>query len=271
MDVNTAVSSLMEDLPLPVQDFLRSDERDAVTRELSAKYNLHVDQAGDFERSFLFMLLGIASPEEFVSNLTLAGLAPEAISGLAADINTRVFMRLRDAQMNPVSVPVKSAPISLPALDYQPPAVTLPGSPVSAPMPAQTAPAAPESTVPENLPMIPSVVTALEPASQSVPVQHVAQAMPAATHQPGWHPAAAVHIFVPAHGPQTYQQQPAPVPQQQVYVPAPTPTAPEPVVSQAIPQQTQPVTLSQTTQPAYAPATPIKKDYGSDPYREPIQ
>ncbi len=142
--INEAVGSLMQELPKPVQDFLKSDERDAVARELSAKYQLHVDQAGEFERSFILMLLGVMRPEEFVTTLTQAGLSQDIVNGLAADLNTRVFMKLRDAEREQVAAvpptPQKPAPLPPPALDYQPAATpTLPGSPVPAPMPPPSA------------------------------------------------------------------------------------------------------------------------------------
>ncbi|MDP3402988.1 MAG: hypothetical protein Q8S35_03495, partial [bacterium] len=138
VEINQAVGAAMRDLPRPVQDFLKSDERDAVARELSAKYQLHVDQAGEFERSFILMLLGVMRPEEFVTTLTQAGLSQDIVNGLAADLNTRVFMKLRDAEREQVAAvppaPQKPAPIPPPALDYQPAATpTLPGSPVPAP------------------------------------------------------------------------------------------------------------------------------------------
>jgi hypothetical protein len=56
LSMNEKIAILMEDLPVPVQNFLRGPERDAVSSELSTKYNLHADQAGVFERSFIYML-----------------------------------------------------------------------------------------------------------------------------------------------------------------------------------------------------------------------
>jgi len=247
VDVTTAVSSLMQELPKPVQDFLVSDERGQVVTELSKKYNLHVDQAGEFERAFLFMLLGILKPEDFVSTLLGMGLDQESVNNLAADVNTRVFMRLRDAEREQATAaPSKPAPLPPPALDYQPAvAPTLPGSPVAAPMPTQPAPVTPQAVIPQ---------------------QHFVHSMPNAQPQSGWHPAAAVHIFVPTHN--APQHQAAPVQQVQEVVPTYS-QVPEPVpatpTEQQVPQYTAPPVV-----PVPAP-TPIKKEFGSDPYREPIQ
>ncbi len=236
-DVTTAVSTLMKELPKPMQDFLTSDERGNVIRELSSKYSLHVDQAGEFERAFIFMLLGISKPEEFVATLAAAGLGQEVINGLAADVNTRVFMRLRDQERQAVQAqPQKPAPLPPPALTYGP-ALTLPGSPVTAPMPVAQEPA--------------PVLATVEPT----PVPHVVQAMPQSAAQPGWHSAAAVHIYVPSHPPVAQPAQAQPV------QPAP------PAVMVRPPVYANPET---TTQPAPVVENPPTKAYVADPYRESV-
>lgn len=243
IDFTTALGSLMQDLPAPVQAFLLSDERNVVARDLTQKYNLHLDQAAVFEKSYLHLLLGVSTPQEFVAELQAAGLGQDVINGLAADINTRVFMPLREAErrgatLPPVPVPPKPAPLPPPALTYAPAPTTLPGSPEPAPMPAPPVAPAP-----------------------AAPVQaQIAHAAPASFgHPQGWHPAAAVHIYVPPH-PGAVQHaeppQPTPVPVREVEAvlpPTATPTPPSP----------------RPTAPAPAPA-PIARQYSNDPYREPI-
>lgn len=258
MGVNEAVGSLMQELPKPVQDFLKSDERDTVARELAAKYQLHVDQAGEFERSFILMLLGVMRPEEFVTTLTQAGLTQDIVNGLAADVNARVFMRLRDAergQATPVPpAPKKPAPLPPPSLDYQPAvAPTLPGSPVAAPMPVPT----PLAPIAQEMAPVPQAI---------IPQQHFVHSMPNAQPQSGWHPAAAVHIFVPTHN--TQHPQTAPVQQAHEVIPTYT-QAPEPAAPVPVPpvERVAPVYVP----PAAALMPQAKKEFGSDPYREPIK
>jgi len=261
-DISQEVGAAMRDLPKPVQDFLKSDERDAVVRELSEKYQLHIDQAGEFERSFILMLLGVMRPEEFVTTLTQAGLTQDVVNGLAADLNTRVFMRLRDAERNTPSsapnAPQKPAPLPPPALDYQPAAApTLPGSPIAAPMPT-----------PPPAPLEPTMLEVSPVSQHIIPQQHFVHPMPGAQAQSGWHPAAAVHIFVPTHGAQHPQNAPLQQPPEvtPTYVHAPEPAAP---VS-AAPMERQSQSLPPPAIPT--PVVPvIKKEFGSDPYREPIQ
>lgn len=237
----------MRDLPKPIRDFLTSDQRDVVVRDLSTKYNLHVDQAGEFERAFILMLLGINKPEEFMSSLSAVGLTPDVINGLAADLNTKVFVPLRNAELAQAAAPAKKPePLPPPALDYQP-AQTLPGSPVPVPAAAQP----PASTLPAAVPV-------------AAPVQHIVHTSHG--QQPGWHPAAAVHIFVPTHG--TPAQQ-APNAMQAPAVPAtevPAETVQQPIVQQA-PAET-PIRRPDP-QPVQSPS-PIQREYANDPYREPI-
>lgn len=257
MTSEEAVELLVGQLPAPVQNFLASPERSEIARELSQKYNLHVDQAGEFERAYLFMLLGIATPEEFTASLRKTGLTQDVINGLSEDINTRVFMRLRDAERNGTApapfLSQKPVPLPPPALDYQPAVPTLPGSPVAAPMPVPAPPPAP--------------VQEVAPAPQAIiPQQHFVHSMPNTQPQSGWHPAAAVHIFVPTHTAQ--QPQVAPIQQAQEVVPTYT-QAPEPVAPAPVPPVEE---VPAYVPPASVPVTPqVKKVFGTDPYREPIQ
>ncbi len=243
-DVNLAVSSLMQDLPKPVQDFLASEERGSIVRELSNKYSLHVDQAGEFERAFLFMLLGISKPEEFVSSLSNIGLSQEVINGLATDVNTQVFMKLRDSERRPT--PTKPAPLPPPSLNYEPSApTTLPGSPIPAPMPTPT-----------QTPTIGTIEPTPTPQVQGTQ-QHIVHSMPNTGVQPGWHPAAAVHIFVPTHGPNAAPQY------QLAPTPPPVPVYETPVI-QPVPQ---PLYINPIEAAPLQPPPPIKH-YAEDPYRE---
>ena len=91
------IAVLMQELPVPVQTFLKSPERDAISLELSNKYHLRVDQADAFSRAYIYMLLGVSTPEEFVQDLRAAGITEDSIQGLTTDVNERVFKRLQNA------------------------------------------------------------------------------------------------------------------------------------------------------------------------------
>ena len=97
-DFDTNVMSVLRTLPVPIQEFLTSPERDSVTVRIVGRYNLHVDQSGQFQKAFLFMLMGIFSPEEFVNNLVEAGISEETVRSLANDVNEMVFKPLREKE-----------------------------------------------------------------------------------------------------------------------------------------------------------------------------
>lgn len=239
-----ALAAVVQDLPRPLREFVLSERRNQIARDLTAKYHLHIDQAAEFENAYLQMLLGVSRPDEFAATLSKAGLGSDVINGLAADLNELVFIPLRNAELRPETpvqpVPAqrKPEPLPPPALDYQP-AQTLPGSPVPVPAPA------PVSTLPAAVPV-------------AAPVQHIVHTSHG--QQAGWHPAAAVHIFVPTHG--TPAQQAPAVPATEV----PAETVQQPIVQQA-PAET-PIRRPDP-QPAQSPS-PIQREYANDPYREPI-
>lgn len=263
MSVEDAMSVLLNELPKPVRDFVTGPERARIALSLTQKYRLHVDEAGEFERAYMFMLLGIASPEEFVDNLTKAGIAPEIVRALARDVNELVFVPLRKAEQSPVATPV--------------PPTTLPGSnvPVPPPIPHRQ----------EQAPLVP-------PPSL---VQPTAPQMPQYMYAPPQMPQPM--MYMPQYGmpypppmyvwPQT--PQPWPVPQgmsmehlQQLSAQTPAPAAPVPTqpphqeamrpISAPAPSHTPEHTPhpAETRRFNPAPAAPITKEYVSDPYREGI-
>lgn len=272
-DLGSAVAEQLSTLPKPVQDFIVGPERTRVALALTQKHSLHADQASVFEVQLIHMLLGVSSPEEFTKALTDAGIAPSTVAALATDVNAEVFIPLREAErQSPEAVPApqKPAPLPPPAIEYQP-APTLPGSPVPAPMPVPVP--VPQASVAPPVPVqevAPVPAPALEPTPPQhiVPQQHFMHAMPNAQPQSGWHPAAAVHIFVPTHT--APHQQPAPV----QHAPEPAPpayAAPAPQAPVAPPAAPEPVTPAVPAVAPQQPSTPLKKEYGADPYREPIQ
>lgn len=269
-------------VPRPVREFVMGDELTVTATKLAQKYQLHTDTTGVLVEILTNTLLGLIRPEDMTKVLMDALMLEQSVAGsLITDINTLVFMPLQKnvreaveaerlerelaeeegeiepAAETPVQVPPsKPAPLPPPALDYAPPAPTLPGSPVPAPMP------------PVAQPTAPAVVAApisLEPAhTQPVPQQHFVHTMPHAAVQQGWHPAAAVHIYVPTHA-NPVQQAPQQVaehitPSVPVQDPAPVPVQ---FVAPTVPE---PLPVADTPTPSAPPAKPP----AADPYRESI-
>lgn len=232
-----ALHTLVSELPKPVQEFVLGAEHDRVALELSKKYGLHVDQAGVFERSFMHMLLGISSPQEFVDNLTQAGLPEQTVRGLTQDINELVFIPLRKAEQH------LPAPKAQPAVSPQqsPEPQVLPGSTVPVPSVAP-----PPAWQPYPYFVQPTAYYPTMPPA--APGGYGAQNMPAYVPQP-------VFAWTPPPAWQQPLQQPVqpvtPEPSSRAVIPA-APAAPKPIPK---------ATLNMSE--------PLQKSYVADPYREP--
>lgn len=272
------VGILLQDLPTPVQRFLTSPERNAVSLALSQKYQLHSDTAGAFDRSYVYMLLGIYTPEEFVSELRKAGLPETTIRGLSADVNELVFKKLREEERTGTVSPKIATPPQVPVMEIvsrQEVPANLPGQDIRPQVPVPPAPAyVPPAPVPSAAP-VPPPVPAPTPATPSVPVPHIA----ARTM------ASDVELITRGYQAVASGQPLAPAPAQPAYAPAPVlPPQPPAIPVYAVPVQ--PIAAPAPPVPAYpAPVMasvhrtpvdrtherdPITKEYGTDPYREPI-
>lgn len=270
------VAILMHDLPAPVQAFLRSPERDTVSLDLSRKYNLHADQAGEFSTSYLYMLLGVYTPEEFVQELRAAGIPEASIQGLAQDVNERVFKRLQSAER--VSTP--------PAIPTAPP-----------PRPVPPPPAIFAAPVPPPAPPMPPVPMPAPPVAPHPAVRTMAQDMqlakeggfpphPQAPQPVSWMPSTQARTFqtssVPSTGAPLMPTPPIPPPVPPMHaVPPPLPVPPVPPAP-PIPPMPRPMPPAPPnlpgqvpTPPVHAPSSgvsfnppPIVKEYSVDPYRE---
>lgn len=281
LNLDDKVAVLMRDLPEPVQNFLKSSERNEVSLQLSRKYNLHADAAGVFEKAYIFMLLGVHSPDQFVQELRDGGISEDTIKGLATDVNELVFKKLREqertgavASVTPIpparpQVPVMGIEIkeAMPA-PAPPQPVALP--PYIAPAPVYQTPtpvpvsAAPIPNIPiySHPPVARTMESDMELAAQDFRPGPENQTMPASPSFAPPVPAAYIPAPVQAYA--------APIPQPQpaytAPVPPPQPTAP---ASSYPPPAMAPVRLTPVERAH--PNAPITKEYGSDPYREVIE
>lgn len=290
------VAILIDDLPHPIQRFLKSPERDTVSLQLTKKYGLHADDAGAFERAYIYMLLGIFTPDEFVQELRESGLDDATIRGLAADVNEQVFKKLRTEergevpapaayrseapapQVPPIHVGERAAiPANLPGQGIHP-QWTQPSSIAPTPLPASPTTPVPDAHVateaspalqnPPQIPAQPSVGPATPPTpSVSVPIY--SQPPPTAPEYPRARTMAG-DMELASQGPKADAPTPPPPP-------PPIPTQPEPPHAQPAPPPpawqpppTAPVRPTPIDRPS-ASDTPITKEYGNDPYREPIE
>lgn len=252
LDFEQKVDLLEDTLPNPVREFLHSKERDAISLTLTRKYGLHVDAAAAFERAYLYMLLGVHSPEDFAEDLREAGISAQIIQGLATDLNELVFIPLRRKEMaSPISGYAAAEPTS-----HTPTASGVPMPQVGGPsVPVKTGPLS--NSLPQNLIANPP---RLVPATQPV-VRTMAHDMDVLQH-----PEMAGQV-TPARSFQT-----ASIPYTAAPMVPPASVSVPPQVHEAAARITPPpMNLPGSQPPAPVPRTPIVKEYVGDPYREPIE
>lgn len=237
------VALIMRDLPVPVQEFLTGPERDQTVLRLSNKYGLHADQAGTFQRSFLFMLMGIHSPEQFLSDLKGAGIGEETARSLAADVNEEVFKPLQAK-------------------------VIAPPTPRPTPPPTYT-PAAPVVQAPAYVPPAPAVPPPPPAPVAATPAPVVPQPLPAAEEHPSMRTMATDMQAVKEHrDPEPMPYQPPAPPH---FVPPPAPAPPPPVRVAPPPVPPPPAARTTPPPPSNLPGAPVVHEYSVDPYREPLE
>jgi len=185
LSLDEQMAVLMTELPEPIQRFLQSPERDAVSLRLTQKHGLHADVAATFERAYLYMLLGVYTPDEFVHELRKGGVDDTTIRGLATDVNEQVFKRLREQEKQSSDRAER-----VPTYRTQPRVAQVPPMRVG-----EDEPAAMQATEPEQKPLTESV-----PAEPSVPTPPQVEItppsnLPGQNERPQWAPppTAPVH------------------------------------------------------------------------------
>lgn len=250
MPLEEAVEILMERLPVPVQNFLKGEERNKVIYEISQKYRLHTDQAGDFERAALFMLLGIFSPEEFLANLRESGIPEQVAQGLAREVNEKIFIPLRKAEQSTPTAEATPTP-----------------APIATNTATQTPPEPPIQQNQYREPLPPQGWNPQYPPQGFQPTFYGGQA------QTYWIPVSISPIQHPM-APFPQYRETAPIPTPDVQAPPPTireaPQVKEEYTERYTPEPITPMPdIPQNDSPVPPPPTPLKKEYNADPYREP--
>ncbi len=250
--------------PVPVQETLRSSDTNKALADIGAAHNLHIDQIGDLAEINRNLLVGLVAPAEMYGELVEIGVSADEARQIMSEINTKIFVPLREKMRSSTEDSPTTAPAPLPK-----------PAPVSQAQPLPQYPAAPLQQEHVTRPLSGLAPQVAPPALLS-PAPHT-QVFTPASGWPGapagnWQPAAAVHVYVPGPAP-VHPQMVAPATppaQQPIYTPASVeelpiqPTRqPEQVVRTVRPIPAPPPNLPGTT-----PERPLEKNYVADPYRE---
>ncbi|HRH55386.1 MAG TPA: hypothetical protein PK609_00795 [Candidatus Paceibacterota bacterium] len=172
--------------PEPIQDAYGSEATEKVIDDVRTKYRLHVDVAANLDREVGYLMLGLVSPAEFFGSLMLSGTDEQTARGILQEINDRIFIPLKRQVMTaPKSAPPiasyvastpppqapRPAPVSAPALEYEPKTPMLPGSFEPVPAPVAPAPEPPrvEAPIPAAVPVTPPTPSYVPPMAPQEP------------------------------------------------------------------------------------------------------
>lgn len=290
VSLEDSIEVLLGKVPKPVHDYVLSGLSDQV-RRLMDKYQLHIDQGGVLQRELLLMLLGQEEPAEFMRELGKAGISDATIQTLMIDINEEVFKPLRAAEQGrPIErvapAPVVAAPTPEPAPAPQPQPAPMP-EPIQQDMRGVRTMQADMQMIQQQPPWGPQYVAPVYAPPQPYPAyQPVAYMQPQQPQtQTYWVPVTVPVApqpqmqYVPQPAYQQPVQMPQPVPQAPVVeTPAPPPPPPIPEPAPA----PEPAAWVPPPPPDWQPPPelpqfeegreerPIKKEFGADPYREPV-
>jgi hypothetical protein len=292
-----------------IQEAFGSDETVATILKIQKRYNLHADVLGAVSQELGNLLLGLIDPTAFFSRIQERGVNDEAAKSIVEDVNREIFIPLQKKIKDGVKVkddeeddfvppaapvtpetrvesPAPSNPPQVPVMSLKPTEVPKVESPETlapiAPAPA----AAPQEPPAYNLirPELELQVPRPQAPIEAVALPHartMAGDVNALTHPESAAPDAGQGTMPTV--PHPWQTSPA-----QSFQTASVPYTSMPVSSRAVPAPP-PVQLPTSWAPAPtttaelpafkpvsnpAPLNPrieaLTKEYGSDPYREPI-
>lgn len=233
-DPKSVLADAFAQAPEPVQAFISSGKYEAFLEELRTAQNLHVDVVNLVSDELLMMLVGMSEPLELAENLkSEAGLTDEQTAAVIDAANREIFVPLR----NSVVQPEASSPAREPLV------------PMPAPIASPPTPPVPVTTVKEAPPPPPVATIAPEPVQPSI---------------------SSVRTM--AHDVEAIKEgsAPEPVPYRAPEPLVPAPVAPTPIITPAAPAMSSPRPVV-TAAPDPGEVASTLKQYGIDPYREPVE
>ena len=274
-DTTAVIEQALETAPPYIREYLRSGKYAAFIEDVRLIGNYHVDTLGIISDEVLMMLLGMSDPRELAESLKReAKLTDEQIGLIISLANDHIFTPLR-SEARKEEVPnetvgkVSAAPlVGPPSLSGVSPAAlstpaSIPGYPPDPTRPAQGAPvAAAPLSVPPPVPLMAT------PEPMPLPVRPAPPTMA--------EPIATPTMRTMAHDVEAMKdgQPPAPLPYTggapAVAAPRPEPVAAPPVVS-SLPPPSAPPSLPMPAAPSEDEVHATLKQYGIDPYREPVE
>lgn len=259
--------------PYPIREFLSGEDFPNTLETLNKKYALGVDVTGKVSTVLMHMLVGLVSPTQCVVKLREAKVTEVTANAILQDLNTTVLKPLHEKikeeeqKLAESEAPVETTPPVKPATSTTP-------KPTQSPIPIKSSAALPLVRDPETLLPKPSVAPA---SSSSVKIPTTLPKPIAVVPTIPQKPVSASPIRTMMHDVEEMNGTKPLVPFFSIAVPKPP--APPPLINHPAPPTpprsvlppVPPSPKSQTTTPTHEEVSSSLKQYGVDPYREPVE
>lgn len=260
-----AYAEAYDALPEVIRTYLAEGKIGEIVTDIGAKYSFHVDVVGKLARNASYMLMGLVSPAELLGELVLEGIDSGVAKSVLAELNTRIFIPLREEMHKaPSTAPSEeeanrvTEQSSQEALPTRAPEPIAPTPTVQSPTDQET----PSSAASTGEPPVQVMPPLLAQQQSAVPEQHY---VPAPVELPHARTMAEDMALV-SQGLRPGSATPA-----RSFQTASVPVTVSYPRTAALPERAfAPTSTPSPASPPFQGSRPETKQYGGDPYREPI-
>ena len=90
------IDEMFEELPNDIQNVLYSDETIVFLKQTEKKYRLEREQTRGLSAEIGMLMLGISSPQHFISNIQKRmGISEETAKAIASEVNEKIFRPIK--------------------------------------------------------------------------------------------------------------------------------------------------------------------------------
>lgn len=265
-DVENDVLTLLNGVAPSVREFLRGSKKDELVRQFAQRYQFDTKQTVEFEKSLIFFLLGAYTPDDFVNSLASVSITEEAIGEIVNEVDAETLTPLEDEKALPD--PDEKLLPTPQALRTQPSPRPIPKVPPPDLRMAIETVKSGGTVTPTSRPVTPPprpIQSVSRPVSQQIGVS----SRPAAAPVVPQFRTMAMDVQATEHPSSPAPEAKHPTPAETVTRPEPVPVRPAAFVQPAA--SISPIPKSSPTEvPKAEDIQNDLKQYGIDPYREPI-
>ncbi len=130
IDIQAKIAQRLAELPPDVRHAIESASWEPKIREIGQRHALHIDQMGLLEDETLLVMLGFAGTDEFAPQIAeQLHIPPEKAQVLAAEVNTEIFLPIRESMKRFMEARHSAQPTVTPDVSTPQPPETTPIQP----------------------------------------------------------------------------------------------------------------------------------------------